>query len=69
MELSNQSKPGSTFIPLEFQDDTVFDIFINPNRPDCMSVRGLAREIAALSGNKLKSLDIKLPRGKNYRKF
>ena len=64
MELSKQFKPGSTFIPLEFQDDTVFDIFINFNRPDCMSVRGLAREIAALSGKKLKSFDIKLSRAR-----
>jgi len=27
--------------------DTVYDVAVNPNRPDCMSVVGLARELAA----------------------
>jgi len=40
--------------------DILFDIFINPNRPDCMSVRGIAREIAALTGEKLKSKPLEL---------
>ena len=32
----------------EFLDEAVLDIYINPNRPDCMSMVGLAREIHAL---------------------
>ena len=35
-------------------DDTVLDIAITPNRGDCLSILGLAREIAALFGLKLK---------------
>ncbi len=31
-------------------DDTLLDVEITPNRPDAMSHRGLAREIAALAG-------------------
>lgn len=31
-------------------DDVVFDIDITPNRPDCMSVLGVAREVSALYG-------------------
>jgi phenylalanyl-tRNA synthetase beta chain len=31
-------------------DDTVLEINVTPNRGDCLSVRGLAREIAVLSG-------------------
>ncbi len=31
-------------------DDVIFDIDITPNRPDCLSVLGVAREIAALYG-------------------
>src|SRR5205085_6507058 len=34
--------------------DVVFDLEITPNRPDWNSVIGIAREIAALTGNPLK---------------
>ena len=34
--------------------DTVLDIAITPNRGDCLSILGLAREVAALFGLKLK---------------
>ncbi|MFC1941662.1 phenylalanine--tRNA ligase subunit beta [Chloroflexota bacterium] len=33
--------------------DTVFDLDITPNRPDCLSIVGIAREVAALSGGEL----------------
>jgi len=35
-------------------DDTVLDVAITPNRGDCLSILGLAREVAALFGLKLK---------------
>lgn len=34
--------------------DTVFDIEVTPNRPDWLSVIGIAREVSALTGNPLK---------------
>ncbi|MFC1993991.1 phenylalanine--tRNA ligase subunit beta [Chloroflexota bacterium] len=34
----------------EYLGDTVFDLKITPNRPDCLSVIGVARELAALTG-------------------
>ena len=34
--------------------DTVFDIEVTPNRPDWLSVIGIAREISALTGNPVK---------------
>lgn len=34
--------------------DTVLDLDITPNRPDCLSMFGVAREVAALTGRKLK---------------
>jgi len=34
--------------------DIIFTIGITPNRPDCLSVLGIAREIAALTGKKLR---------------
>jgi len=38
---------GEDFRRLLPEDDIVFDVTITPNRPDCMSVYGLARELAA----------------------
>jgi len=35
-------------------DSAVFDVEITPNRPDAMSHRGLAREIAAMAGQPMK---------------
>ncbi|KPJ51401.1 MAG: hypothetical protein AMJ38_00630 [Dehalococcoidia bacterium DG_22] len=34
----------------EYLGDTILDLDITPNRPDCMSVLGIAREVAALTG-------------------
>lgn len=35
-------------------DDTLFTIKLTPNRPDCLSLLGVAREVAALTGSPLK---------------
>ena len=37
----------------DYLGDTVLDLDITPNRPDCLSVVGIAREVAALSGQSL----------------
>jgi phenylalanyl-tRNA synthetase beta chain len=37
----------------EYIGDTILDLDITPNRPDCLSVIGIAREIAALTGSKV----------------
>ena len=39
-------------------DDVVFEIGITPNRPDCLSLTGVAREVAALSGTSVKYPDL-----------
>jgi phenylalanyl-tRNA synthetase beta chain len=37
--------------PLEaYLDEVILDIYITPNRPDCMSMMGIAREVHALFG-------------------
>ena len=33
----------------DYRGDTIFDLDITPNRPDCLSIVGIAREIAALT--------------------
>ena len=35
-------------------DDVVFELEVTPNRPDCLSMIGVAREIRAETGNALK---------------
>ncbi len=47
MELDNGFKAGEIFSALHFKEDPVFDIAVLPNRPDCLSISGLARELSA----------------------
>ena len=42
-------------------DDVVLDVYITPNRPDCLSVVGLAREIGAILGDKPKKVNLSFP--------
>src|SRR4029077_5631161 len=52
--LSPDAKVGASISDL-FPSDTILDIEITPNRGDLLSHFGLTREIAALTGKKLKS--------------
>lgn len=46
-------------VPLsDYLGDVVFDVEVTPNRPDCMSVLGIAREVAALTGAALREPDL-----------
>ena len=38
----------------KIKDDTIFDLEITPNRPDLLSILGIAREIAAIENTKIK---------------
>lgn len=49
--LSPEAKPGT---PLGEVYPAVFELEITPNRPDCLSHLGVARELAALAGKSLK---------------
>ena len=40
-------------------DDTIFEIKLTPNKADCLSVFGVARETSAITGASLHALDIK----------
>ena len=42
---------------LEF-DDYVLQIKVTSNRPDCMGIYGIAREVAAITGKELRPLDL-----------
>lgn len=47
-------KPGDDIKPIIGADDHVIEFEITPNRPDCLSIIGLAREAAATFGKELK---------------
>jgi phenylalanyl-tRNA synthetase beta chain len=53
--LSPEARIGAPIADL-FPSDTILDVEITPNRGDLLSHFGLAREIAALTGKKLKSM-------------
>ncbi len=42
-----------------FGNDTVFEIEVTPNRPDCLSILGLAREVSAITDKELKLPTVK----------
>ena len=46
--LSPEAEVGKSFSEQEGLDDVIFDITVPPNRSDCLSHKGLAREISCL---------------------
>lgn len=44
-------------------EDTVLDVNVTPNRSDCLSMIGIAREVAAITGGKMKIPSIKVKEG------
>ena len=58
IELPAKAKVGSSAATALGLDDVVFDIAITPNRPDCLGVRGVARDLAAAGLGTLKADDI-----------
>ena len=48
------ARPGADMVTTLGLDDHVLEIEITPNRPDCLSVLGIARELAALTGARLR---------------
>ncbi|MBN2073761.1 MAG: phenylalanine--tRNA ligase subunit beta [Actinobacteria bacterium] len=54
MILDDNCVIGEDFAVSQGLDDVVFELEITPNRPDCLSVIGIAREISAVTGIKLR---------------
>jgi phenylalanyl-tRNA synthetase beta chain len=50
LELDQDAKVGTSLKSHLHLDDTTFEVDLTPNRGDCLSVAGLAREIAAITG-------------------
>lgn len=60
MVLDADLAPGTPFGSLMPPPETVFELEITPNRPDCLSLIGIAREVAAIYGTELKTPPIEL---------
>lgn len=54
MILPPDTAPGTDLVQTLQLGDAVIEFEIYPNRPDCLSVVGLAREVAALTGGELR---------------
>jgi phenylalanyl-tRNA synthetase beta chain len=52
--LGPEAAPGTDLVAALGLDDVVFEVEVTPNRPDCLSVLGIAREVAALTGGRLR---------------
>ena len=57
--LSEKPELGTPINEVFPEGETVFDLAVTPNRPDALSVIGLARELAALFGLKMKKPECK----------
>ncbi len=56
--LPNDLKSGTPIEEALMLNDVVFDVNITPNRADCMSVVGIAREVCALLGKDMKKINL-----------
>ena len=54
LELDTALEPGTPFVQVWGEPETVIELEITPNRPDCLSMIGVAREMAVLYGTELK---------------
>lgn len=57
VELPDDAVVGARAVDVMGLGDPVLDVSVTPNRGDCLSVRGLARELAAAGVGTLKPLD------------
>ena len=64
-ELSDQISPGTSISKALDINDTYVEIAITPNRPDCLGIRGIARDLAAVGlGELIKEKQIKISTSK-----
>ena len=62
LELDAGARPGQDVYRVLQLDEHILNFKLTPNRADCLSVLGIAREVAALAGGKLTGTEIeKIP--------
>lgn len=60
MILQDDVELGKDIVSALKLNDYVFELNITPNRPDCLSIIGIAREVAAITGKTLKMPPVEL---------
>ena len=63
MELSDDLEVGMSLTKALGRDDVVLELELTPNRPDCLSVVGIAREVAAVTGGFVRLPNIQVDEG------
>ena len=63
MVLSPELQPGIPLPKALDLSDVMIEVDLTPNRPDCLSLIGVAREIGVFQGKKVKQPEITLPLG------
>ena len=56
LDLDEHLEPGRPFAEALGLRDTMIEVDLTPNRPDCASVRGIAREVGSFAGGPLRPL-------------
>ena len=64
MILPSDAKVGASLVAYLGADDTIFELSVTLNRGDCLSVLGVAREVAALTGATLRHHSVSVPEEK-----
>ncbi len=57
IDLSDDAPVGAVYATWAGLDDPMIEIAVTPNRPDCLGIRGVARDLAAAGLGTLKPLD------------
>jgi len=67
--LDKDTTPGTSLSLAMRLDDHVLEVELTPNRGDCLSVMGLARDVSAITGARYRPLSAKKPPVKSSRKL
>ncbi len=67
IDLPADAKVGAPALSV-LEIDPVFDVSITPNRPDCLGVYGIARDLAAAGVGTLKHTDARARRACHQRR-
>ena len=63
MELPDETQIGAPIVEALGLDDVVLELEITPNRPDCLSMIGVAREISVITENSLRLPAVNVQQG------
>ena len=69
LTLDPTAKPGMTINDCLQLDDHIIELDLTPNRGDCLSIAGIARELSALTGDRLKPQARKRPQAAHMKKL